>query len=477
MKAAVVVAILSVVLGLAAANQYAATVFPYYQKSSQVFTLQETTTPKPFVSTEISLSPQTSVSAYHTVVRNKPAYPYPYTESTMQSEGSEDTSYYYTYEDASEENGKASSTTPIPAVSTTAKTIRSFWNSQRAQLEARRKESAQKLMPTYNKPTAKVETKPKIEFKVRDKPKFGLAGKNKATTTESTVTQENQPQNVQTTSTTTPRPKKFKLNLVDEKDSETAEVTKGSSSKSSGPALENQIVGRIGEIPLPNKFNNQNANVPALVKALNPSDPFMIDLRKRQQSLTPNQQSILATNQQIQESIQALLNSNQQTLLNNQPQVLQQPQPQPILRSNQQPLLNSNQLPLVNHIQQPSAVNRPALQTFLSTSPSDNTEQYVNTNSPTSTLLQRLGNLGINLGGADLGGGLIQGRETYGGPSGLSFNLGPVSDPFTVILKLLSLLPRPLLDLNGRLFFGIELGKNAGLTVGGGGKPIGKPIG
>lgn len=454
------------------------------------------------------MSPHTSVSVLHSVVRNKPAYPYPYTESSMQSEGSEDTSYYYTYEDTSEENGKVSSTTPIPAASSTVKAIRSFWNSQKAQLDARKNKSTQKFLPTYSKPTAKAETRPKIEFKVREKPKFGLANKNKETSTEKTVTKKNQEQNVE--STTTPKPFKFKANLAIEKDSEKDEVKKGSS-KSSGPALENQIVGRIGEIPLQSKFNSQvqvpirsqsnivnyqqpalrnNINsLPPLANTLNQQtlttannpDPFMIDLTKRSQTLTPNQQSIVDTNQQLQNSIHALLNSNQQAILNlnanQQPPVntQQQLQQQPILRSNQQ------QLPLLNNIQQ--QVSRPAVQTFISTIPADNTavrsnEQYANTNSPASTLLQRLGSLGLNLGGGDLGGGLVQGRNGgYGGPNGLQFNLGPVPDPLSVLLKLLSLLPRPLLDLNGRLFFGIELGKNAGLVSGVGPKPVGKPIG
>ncbi|GIX67324.1 uncharacterized protein CEXT_255991 [Caerostris extrusa] len=65
----------------------------------------------------------------------------------------------------------------------------------------------------------------------------------------------------------------------------------------------------------------------------------------------------------------------------------------------------------------------------------------------------------------------------FGGNQGLSLNLGPVADPLSILLKLLSLIPRPLLDLHGRIFFGIELGKNAGLVSGAGAKPVVKPIG
>ncbi|GIX76769.1 uncharacterized protein CDAR_20931 [Caerostris darwini] len=506
----ILVFILVSALGAVVTGQYTQTMFPTYQKNGQVFTMQ-TTTPSPvIVPTTVSLSPQTSVSVHHTIVRNRPAYPYPYAETTLQSDGEDN--YDYTYEDTSEENNAKYSTTPITTTSpTTVKSAaRSFWNSQKAQLDARRKESSQKFMPTYNRPTVRAETKQKVEFKVREKPKFGLSNRVKETTT----TPEPKIESVAQFKTTTPKSVKNNINeanLAEEKSSAKEDSSKGQTKGTNS----NQILGRVGEIPVQNKFSTQiqspnqaqnkatnrfgasrqtklsesniNTNTgkqqaAASTKNFTPITPqinsrsqppasapaspvdFLINLNKQQILNSPQQHNnlldILNGNQQSQPQ-----SNNLQGLLTNQQQQPNQPNP----NTNQQPSLLSM---LINGIQssQPTA--------FLATSPGVNpvarSAEPLGEGSLGSSLLQRLGSLALNAADS----GLILPRDGgFGGPQGLTLNLGPVSDPLSILLKLLSLIPRPLLDLHGRIFFGIELGKNAGLVSGAGAKPVVKPIG
>ncbi|GFT14003.1 uncharacterized protein NPIL_321461 [Nephila pilipes] len=499
--------ILFSVLGTMVSSQYTGTPYPSYQKNGQVFTLQATT-PSSIAPTTVSLSPKTSVSVHHTIVRNRPAYPYPYTESTLQSDDSEETSYYYTYEDESDENKTKYTTTPMPttATPTVKSTARSFWNSQRAQLDARRKESSQKFLPTYNRPTPRAEIKPKVEFKVREKPKFGLSNKSKETTSASDPKIENSSQNVVTTT-----PKSVKVNLNEANLAEEKVSKKDNSTKTI--ANQNQIIGRVGDIPLQNKpstqiqtplqaqstvinrfgssrqskFDDSTGNLqflsnsgklqqPSLANSLNPVS--LLGNSGSQQSLPTPEQFLASLNKQQ----LPLLNLNQkstsnQPIQNNKLQsLLSQQLPntnqQPVSGTNQQPGLNLNLLSLLlNSQQKPSA--------FVSTSPAlspaaRSAEPAVDTGSAPSGFLSRLGALGL---GGSGGNAFVLERDGGHGGEGLTFNLGPVTDPLSILLKLLSFIPRPLLDLNGRIFFGIELGKNAGLVPGGAIKPPVKPIG
>ncbi|GFY56583.1 uncharacterized protein TNIN_276231 [Trichonephila inaurata madagascariensis] len=492
--------ILFSLLGAIVASQYTGTVYPTYQKNGQVFTLQSTT-PSSIAPTTVSLTPKTSVSVHHTIVRNRPAYPYPYTDSTLQSDDSEETSYYYTYEDTSEENKSRYTTTPMPTTSTpTARsTVRSFWNSQRAQLEARRKESPQKFLPTHNRPTPRTETKPKVEFKVREKPKFGFANKNKETTT----TTDSMNENSQNVATTTPKSVKNNINeanLSEEKTSKRENSTKSI-------ANQNQILGRVGEIPVQNKYSTQiQTPLQAQSTVLSRfgtsrqskfdestgNDKFIGNSAKLQQPSSSNSINPLGNRANQQSPLtpeQFLANLNKQLPLQNLNQKPMSNQPiqnnklqtllsQQLPNTNQQRLSNTNQQPgldinllslLLNKQQKPSA--------FVSTSPAfsaaRSAEPVVDTGSAASTFLSRLGSLG--LGGLG-GNAFVLERDGGHDGQGLTFNLGPVADPLTILLKLLSLIPRPILDLNGRIFFGIELGKNAGL-VSGAAKPPLKPIG
>ncbi|GBM70665.1 hypothetical protein AVEN_187336-1 [Araneus ventricosus] len=499
MKASLALALISALSALVT-GQTAGTASPFYQKNGQVFTLQSTT-PTPQTSTMVSLSPQTSVSVRHTIVRNRPAYPYPYTETTLQSDGSEDSSYYYTYEDTSEESSNKYLTTPIPTTPTSKSTVRSFWNSQKAQLDARRKESTQKFLPTYSRPTANTESKPKVEFKVREKPKFGLANRNKEQTT-TPASSEDYTSQVQTTTQKSVKNNNIEANSAIEK----SPVKDDSNRVQAKGSNQNQIVGRIGEIPVQNKFSTQiqpsvqaqSKNVnrfgasrqskfdesaatnklaesiaklqqPALKNtlsslaalasnknqqpALSP-EQFLLNLNKQQLSLSNNKQQSPVNNQLLTSNLQGLLNSNQ----------------------NQQQLPNTNQQSLLSLLLNNQQTSKP--NAFVVTSPAVNTaarssESLVDSGEG-SSFLSRLGALALG-GGGD---GLVLERDGgYGGGNGLSFNLGPVPDPLTILLKLLSLIPRPLLDLNGRIFFGIELGKNAGLVSGAAAKPGLKPIG
>lgn len=416
-------------------------------------------------------------------MRNKPAYPYPYTEpteSTLQTEGTEDTSYYYTYEDISEDASKqvTSSITTATPPSTSKPPVRSFWNSQKAQLDARRKESAQKFVPTYNKPSSVPKEKPVIEFKVREKPKFGLASKNKQfTTTQKPEVTTTKPTQASTTNKSVKSD--FKLNLPIQNLSE-KDLLKSFKNINLSP---NQLIGRIGELPMqnnlasqiqsqlkaqssninnfgstrPNKFDNP---LPNPSNAQNqPNLQNLLNSLKSQPLLNLNQQRSTSLNQPAQSSSQAI-----QTLLN----LNQNQKPSGNLNQNQQPVLNFNQQPRLNNN------NVPLANTFIAASaPIGNSgrsgEITIQAPSAASSLLQRLGALGIGGTGA---GDNVLGRSAggggYGGGSGISLNLGSVPDPLMFFLKLLQLIPRPLLDLNGKIFFGIELGKNAGLVSGAG---------
>ncbi|KAF8796188.1 uncharacterized protein LOC129981953 [Argiope bruennichi] len=499
MKASLALALISALSALVT-GQTAGTAYPFYQKNGQIFTLQSTT-PTPHTSTMVSLSPQTSVSVQHTIVRNRPAYPYPYTETTLQSDGSEDSSYYYTYEDTSEESNDKYTTTPVPTTSTAKSTVRSFWNSQKAQLDARRKENSQKLLPTYNRPTPKAESKPKVEFKIREKPKFGLANRNKELTTTPASGDEYTSQ-VQTTTQKSVKNNNVEANLAIEK-SPMKDDSNKVQEKGTNP---NQIVGRIGEIPVSNKFSTQiqpsvqaqNKKVnrfgasrqskfdesvatsklaesiaklqqPALKDALNSlaalasnknqqpalsPEQFLMNLNKQQLPLSSNKQQSSVNQQFLTSNLQGLLNSKQ----------------------NQQQLPNTNQQSLLSLFLNNQQTSKP--NAFVVTSPAVDTaarsSEALIDSTAGSGFLSRLGALALGGGGDGL---LLERDGGYGGGNGLTFNLGPVPDPLTILLKLLSLIPRPLLDLNGRIFFGIELGKNAGLVSGAVPKPGIKPIG
>lgn len=455
------------------------------------------TTIEPTVSTSISLSPQTSISVQHTVVRNKPAYPYPYTESTLQTDATEDTSYYYTYEDISEDASKqiTSTVTVGPSVTTTRPTVRSFWNSQKAMLDARRKESAQKFVPTYNKPTtAPKDSKPTIEFKVREKPKFGLSNKNKQLTT-TTMTPE-----TTTRTSTTPKTVKtdIKTNLPIQNLSE-KDLLKTIKDVN---ILPNQIIGRVGELPIQNNFASQiqsqlkaqstninsfGSNRPSKFDNTLQNVQFVNNARTPQSTLTnaPNQASLQSNLNQLAllnalKSLNSKQSSTQQrsaTLNSNQPAQSSSQAIQTLLslNQNQQPLLNLNQ-----NQQQTANNNLPPGNAFISASAPLGTsgrtpDITIQAPAGASSLLQRLGALGLGGNGENSGIVSREGGGGYGGNNGFSVNLGPVPDPLTFFLRLLQLIPRPLLDLNGRIFFGIELGKNAGIVsgagAGGGAKP------
>ncbi|GIX67326.1 uncharacterized protein CEXT_256001 [Caerostris extrusa] len=320
-------------LGAVVTGQYTQTMFPTYQKNGQ-------SSNRP---TTVSLSPQTSVSVHHTIVRNKPAYPYPYADTTLQSDGEDN--YDYTYEDTSEENNAKYSTTPITTTSpTTVKSAaRSFWNSQKAQLDARRKESSQKFMPTYNRPTVRAETKQKVEFKVREKPKFGLSNRVKETTT----TTEPKVESVAQFQTTTPKSVKNNINeanLAEEKKSSAKEDS--SKRKTTGCCINKKFHSITPQI-------NSRSQPPASAPA-SPVD-FLINLNKQQILNSPQQHNNLLD----------ILNGNQQSQpqSNNRQGLLANQQQQQLPNTNQQPSLLSM---LINGIQlsQPTA--------FLATSPAVN---------------------------------------------------------------------------------------------------------
>ncbi|XP_035211803.1 uncharacterized protein LOC118185937 [Stegodyphus dumicola] len=482
MKKTACFALLSL-LGFVASAQFVGTVHPSLQKRGQSFltTMPATTTANPMPSTTISLSPQTSISVHHTIVRNKPAYPYPYTDSPLQTDGAEDTSYYYTYEDVSEEssNKVTSTLSPETTTSTAKPTIKSFWNSQKALLDARRKESSQKYISTYNRET-KSENKPKIEFKVREKPKFGLANKKKESLLIADVKKEESKAQTKPNSSTKVAKNNVEANLSDQKNPG-KDVTTKEPMKSNSNLITNQIVGRVGELPIQNNLSPQiQSPVRAqstIINSYGGNRPSKFD-----ESIGNTQ--FVDNSQQHQALLQAL---NQATLRNNRNQqpLLNFNQQQPLLNLNQQQqqLLNLNQQPR-NQPQQLSQqpfvnpVRQQPVNAFIATSPAINTagrsaDITGNTNSQASSLLSRLGALGLNLGGGggSLSQGLIMGRDGGGQGNGFTLNLGPIPDPLTFLLQLLSLIPRPLLDLNGRIFFGIELGKNAGIVAGSAGKP------
>lgn len=468
------------------------------------------------------MSPQTSISVHHTIVRNQPAYPFPYTETTQQTDGTEDTSYYYTYEDISEEASRkiTSTITPMTTLSTAKPTAKSFWNSQKAMLDARRKESSQKFVPTYNRQPSVPKEKPSIEFKVREKPKFGLANKNKYSSP--TTTKKPEVTTTKPTESTTPS-KVVKTNIqanlpiqkLPEKD-----LIKNLKNSNFIP---NQIVGRIGEIPVQSSLASQIQSPiraqSTIINSFGGSRPSKFDESVGNMQFVDNARKIQSTIQSIQ---------NQQNLRAslNQPALLSNIKPQPLLTLNNQPL-NLNQQPTLNQQQNlPLNVNQQALQQALNNLNQQQTALNLNQQQPAlnlnqqqplsnintppgnafiaataplgtsgrsaagqsagSSLLQRLGQLGLNLNGngdnnnnAALN-NVIMGRDGGyggggGGGNGFTVNLGPVPDPLTFFLRLLSLIPRPLLDLNGRIFFGIELGKNAGLVSGSGGAGGAKP--
>ena len=441
---------------------------------------------------------------HHTVVRNKPAYPYPYTESTLQTDATEDTSYYYTYEDISEDASKqiTSTVTPTPPTTTSRPTVRSFWNSQKALLDARRKESSQKFVPTYNKPsTTSKDAKPPIEFKVREKPKFGQANKNKQFTTTTTTKKPETTTTTTTTSTTTKTVKTdIKANLPIQNLSE-KDLLKTLKDVSISP---NQIIGRIGELPIQSSLASQvQSQLKAQstnVNSFGTSRPTKFDNSMQNVQYIDNARTAQSTLTNVQNQPNLQRNLNQLAILNalkslNAKQSSNQQRSAPLnlnqpaqsssqaiqtllsLNQNQQPLLNSNQQPLLN--QQSNANNNlPPSNVFISASVPSSTSgrsSDANIEAPagSSGLLQRLGAV---LGGNGDNPGVVS-REGggYGGNNGLTLNLGPVADPLTFFLRLLSLIPRPLLDLNGRIFFGIELGKNAGIVAGTGGGAGGKP--
>lgn len=450
---------------------------------------------EPTVSTSISLSPQTSISVQHTVVRNKPAYPYPYTESTLQTDATEDTSYYYTYEDISEDASKqiTSTVTAAPSVTTIRPTVRSFWNSQKAMLDARRKESAQKFIPTYNKPTtAPKDSKPTIEFKVREKPKFGLANKNKQFTTTTTMKPE-------TTTTTSTTPKMVKTDIKSNLPIQNLSEKDLLKSLKDVNTLPNQIIGRVGELPIQSNLASLQSQLKAQSTNINSFTPtkfdnnlqnvqFVNNARTPQSTLTnvPNQASLQSNLNQLAllnalKSLNAKQSSTQQrsgTLNSNQPAQSSSQAIQTLLNfnQNQQPLLNLDQ-----NQQSRANNNLPPGNAFISASAPIGTsgrapDITIQAPAGASGLLQRLGALANGANGDSSGIVSREGGGGYGGNNGFSVNLGPVPDPLTFFLRLLQLIPRPLLDLNGRIFFGIELGKNAGIVsgagAGGGAKPV-----
>lgn len=437
------------------------------------------TTEMPVPSTAISLSPQTSISVQHTIVRNKPAYPYPYTESTMTPEGTEDTSYYYTYEDVSEDASKqiTSTMTPMTTVSTTKPPVKSFWNSQKAILDARRKENAQKFVPTYNKPSAKEKTV--VEFKTREKPKFGLANKNKQYTTTTRMPESTTSKPVELSTSNKMVKSDIQLNLPIQNlaDKDLLKSLKNVN------LLPNQIIGRLGDIPVQSNLAQIQAPLRAQSSNINSFRPSKFDNSVRNAQYVDNARQAPSTNTQNQPNpqnifnaaalLKSLQNLNQQrsAQLNLNPPIQSNTQPILNLNQNQQPLLNLNQkqTPLLNtnQNQQPQAPSN----AFISASAPFGTSGRAGELSiqAPSSLLQRLGALG--LGGAN-GNNAVMGRDGGGyggGGNGVTLNLGQIPDPLTFFLRLLSLIPRPLLDLNGRVFFGIELGKNAGLVSGAGG--------
>ncbi|XP_021002027.2 mucin-17-like [Parasteatoda tepidariorum] len=550
MKVEVIVALLTFFAYSASAqlNQVYATV----QRPKQLPSTHITTS-KPYDYTTISLSPKTSISVQHSIVRNQPAYPFPYTETTLQADGSEDTSYYYTYEETSEETTKKpymlSPPPTTPGPSTKKPAVRSFWNSQKALLDARRKESSQKFVTSY---TTRSTERPKIEFKAREKPKFGLASKSKFTTTTTAPTTEDK---LQTTTVKSVKYNANNANSADNKAEDKVETAKGIA-KDSGDRLTNKITGRIGELPyltnpvtqvqpylypttvpgnskqvkfddsmgttqlvdnsrqvvtsnykpLPSSGNDGDSKT---ISNLNKQIPLLASFIQQQSKISSTQPPTITTasNSKMDpnEFLKRLLsqqilsspnphrsNINQQPLASNNHLVQNQnklPLPNANFQNFNRPLNNIPLNPLPSNLNQQTSNFNPQTSNFnpqtsnfnpqtsntiLATLPLGSGVQragelLATSNTPASTLLSRLGNLALNLGGGDAPAvsNYITGRD--GGGSGLAFNLGPIPDPLTVLLKLLSLLPRPLLDLNGKIFFGIELGKNAGLTT----KPIG----